>query len=85
MPSALQQPSYKNLLGMLRDMREQAGLTQRDLAKKLKQSQAWVHNTETGQRRADITEFLDWCLACDVDPAEAFKRLIAKRNARTRR
>ncbi len=69
---------YRELPPMLREMREQAGLTQRDLAKRLRQTQSWIHKTEAGDRRADVTEFLAWCLACDVDPEEAFRRLIGR-------
>lgn len=64
---------------MLRRMREEADLTQRDLANRLRRSQPWVHKTEIGERRADITEFLDWCLACDVDPEAAFRELRKSR------
>jgi predicted transcriptional regulator len=67
---------------MLRDMREQAGLTQRDLAKVVRHTQPWVHKTETGDRRADITEFLSWCLACKVDPEKAFRQLIDRTRGR---
>jgi ribosome-binding protein aMBF1 (putative translation factor) len=71
--------SYRRFPGMLREMREKAGLTQRDLAKKVRQPQTWVHKTEVGERRADITEFLEWCLACEVNPEAAFRELIKNR------
>jgi transcriptional regulator with XRE-family HTH domain len=71
--------SYRGLPAMLRAMREQAGLTQRDLAKRIRRTQPWVHKTEVGERRADITEFLDWCLACEVDPERAFQELRRRR------
>lgn len=71
--------SYRNVPGMLRAMREQAGLTQRDLAGKVRRSQPWVHKSEIGERRVDISEFLIWCVACDVDPEAAFKRLVKAR------
>lgn len=66
---------YREVPGMLRRMREQASLTQRALAKKLRVSHVFVHKSETGSRRVDIAEFMDWCLACDVDPQEAFAEL----------
>lgn len=60
---------------MLREMREGAKLTQREFAKKLRVTHVWVHKSEVGDRRVDIAEFLDWCLACQVDPEKAFRRL----------
>jgi len=50
-------------------------MTQRDLAKKLKMPQPWVHKSETGERRVDVAEFIDWCLACNVEAEEAIRRL----------
>lgn len=76
MPTKAQHaPSYRDFPAMLRRMREEADLTQRDLAERLRRTQPWVHKTEIGERRADITEFLDWCLACKVDPEVAFREL----------
>ncbi len=79
MVKALHAFRYRRIPGMLREMREQAGLTQRELAKRLKFSQPLVHKTEIGERRGDITEFLDWCLACGVDPEKAFRELLRHR------
>ena len=67
---------YRVLPGFLRQMREKAGLTQRDLGKKLKKAQSWVYNCETANRRADITEFIKWAEACEVNPKTAFSKLL---------
>ncbi len=67
---------YQRLPGFLRDLREGAGLTQRDLGQRLKKPQSWVHNCETGNRRVDVTEFIAWARACKVDPEDAFARLL---------
>lgn len=71
--------SYRNVPKMLREMRERANLTQRDVAKKTGRPQPWVHKSEVGERRIDISEFLDWCVACDTDPEAAFRELIRRR------
>lgn len=60
---------------MLRNMREEAGLTQRDLAKRLKMHNTMVHRSEIGDRRIDPVEFVAWCRACGVNPAEAIREL----------
>jgi len=72
-------PSYRNVPVLLRQMREEAKLTQRDLAQRLRRSQPWVHKSEIGERRVDIAEFLDWCIGCGVNPDEAFRQLIKQR------
>ena len=66
---------YQLLPALLKQIRNEARLTQRDLAKKLRVTHVWIHKSETGQRRVDVTEFMDWCITCDVDPVQAFRLL----------
>jgi transcriptional regulator with XRE-family HTH domain len=79
MAKAQHAPRYRHLPAMLRQMREEAGLTQRALAAKLAVTHVFVHKSEIGERRVDITEFLDWCVACGVDPEKAFRELARRR------
>lgn len=67
---------YQPLPPFLRAMREKSGLTQRELAAKLKVDHVFVHKSEVGERRVDVTEFLDWCVGCGVDPMKAFGTLV---------
>ena len=67
---------YRILPGFLRQMREKAGLTQRQLGKRLNKPQSYIHNCETANRRVDITEFIAWAEACEVNPKTAFSRLL---------
>ena len=60
---------------MLRNMREEAGLTQRDLAKRLKMHNTMVHRSEIGDRRIDPVEFAAWCRACDADAGEMIRQI----------
>jgi transcriptional regulator with XRE-family HTH domain len=75
MAKAQHAPRYRHLPAMLRRLREEAGLTQRELAAKLQTTHIFVHKSEIGERRVDITEFIDWTVACGVDPAQAFAEL----------
>ncbi len=70
---------YKPVPALLRRLREEAGLTQRDIGKKLDQPQSWVYSCEANIRRVDVAEFCDWCRACGVVPANAIRRLDARR------
>jgi len=66
---------YRQLPGLLRRLREDAQLIQRELGKKLKVSHVFVHKSEIGERRVDITEFMDWCRTCGVDLDRGWKEL----------
>lgn len=66
---------YRPLPPLLRRLRESAGLTQRQLAAQLRVTHVAVHKSETGERRVDVAEFIDWCLACGADPDVAFRSL----------
>ena len=67
---------YQILPGFLREMRGQGNLSQRQLGQRLKKPQSYVYNCETGNRRVDITEFVQWAKACEVDPKKAFSLLL---------
>jgi len=64
------------MCAMLRSMREDAGLTQRALAEKLRMHNTMVHRSEIGDRRIDPVEFALWCVACGVDLGKAVKELV---------
>jgi transcriptional regulator with XRE-family HTH domain len=72
-------PAYRRLPPFLRTLREAAGLTQRDLGKRLRKPQSWVYNCESANRRVDVTEFIAWARACGVEPGDAFERFLALR------
>lgn len=67
---------YRKLPPLLREMREEAGLTQRDLGKRMGKPQSWVYNCETANRRVDLSEFIAWCRACGVPPQQGLKRFL---------
>ena len=55
--------------------RHDAGLTQVALAKKLGRPQSFVSKFERGERRLDVTEFLDVARALGVDAASTIADL----------
>jgi transcriptional regulator with XRE-family HTH domain len=74
---AQQQPHYRRLPGFLRQLREDAGLTQRELGTKLEKPQSWIYNCETANRRVDLMEFVLWARACDKDPVKTVAEFLA--------
>jgi transcriptional regulator with XRE-family HTH domain len=55
--------------------RKAAGLTQRELADRLRKPQSFVAKYEGGERRIDVVEFLTVCQAIGVDSAKLLKAL----------
>ena len=66
---------YQLFLSMLVSARQEKGLSQRDVAKRLKKIQSYVSKYERGERRLDVVEFLDVAKVLDVDPHEIIDRL----------
>lgn len=55
---------------MLREARQEAGLTQTQLAERLDIPQAVISNVERGERRLDLVELSEYCDAVGVDLSE---------------
>ena len=58
---------HKRLLALLRQIRLNAGLRQVDVAKRLKEPQAFVSRYETGERRLDLLELREVCRALGIN------------------
>lgn len=73
MQAAQHDPRYRAFRRRLREAREAAGLTQVEVAKRMKKPQSWVSKCESGERRVDVIELsrfarlydkaLDWFVA----------------------
>ena len=69
-------PHYDIFKTKLVTMRKAAGLTQRQLAKRLKREHSFVGRIESGERRLDVVEFYWVCRACDQDPKSIYDELL---------
>jgi transcriptional regulator with XRE-family HTH domain len=49
-------PRYQRFLTRLREARGESGLTQEQVAKKLRRPQSYVSKSESGERRVDAVE-----------------------------
>jgi len=77
MPKSIHRESYKLLCSLLVARRKEAGLSQYDLARKLKRPQSFVAKIEVGERRIDVLEFLDITRALNADPYEILRAVEA--------
>jgi len=66
----------ERLCRILVDLRQQAGLTQRQLAKKLRREHSLIARLEQGERRVDLVEFFWLCLACRADASREASKLM---------
>jgi len=73
---ALYEQSYAAFTDLLKEERKKAGLTQAQLAKKLRRPQSYVSKYERGDRRLDVIEFLEIARVIGVDPTVFLKNLI---------
>jgi transcriptional regulator with XRE-family HTH domain len=64
----------EKLQKLLQSSREKAGLTQVELATKLKRPQSFVSKYESGERRLDLVELRDICQALGVSLTEFVRK-----------
>lgn len=75
MSRTLHSSRHRALTAFLVEKRKRAGLTQADVAKKLRRYQSFVATVEGGQRKIDVIELMAFAEAIGFDPKEAIKRL----------
>ena len=61
---------YTALLRVLRDARKEAGLTQKEVARKFGAHASFVSKCESGERRIDVIEFSSFCKLYGVTVTE---------------
>ncbi len=66
---------YETLIRLLREAREEANLTQVDLAEQLGQSQSFVSKCERGERRLDLIQLRTICRVLGISLVDFLKRL----------
>jgi transcriptional regulator with XRE-family HTH domain len=79
MSKTLRSPRHEALSAFLVARRKEAGLTQAEVAAKLRRYQSFVATVEAGQRRIDVVELLDLADAIGFDPREAIKAMKSVR------
>ena len=75
MKKALYEQSYAAFTDLLKEERKSAGLTQAQLAKKLRRPQSYVSKYERGDRRLDVIEFLEIARVIGFDPTKLISKL----------
>jgi len=65
---------YKVFSQLLRECRREAGISQVELAARLKETQSEISKFERGERRLDLVQLGWWCKALGCSLAEFIKR-----------
>jgi transcriptional regulator with XRE-family HTH domain len=72
----LRSRGHQTLIQILIEAREKAGMTQRDLAARIKRPHSFVGRMEGGERRVDVIEFIEIAKVLGADPKELFGKLV---------
>lgn len=83
MPSTLSSDAYAAFVEVMKEARASAGLTQAELADRLKQPQSLISKNERRERRIDVVEFLELAHALDVDPDVLLRAVIKRIEAKS--
>ena len=67
MKRSIHTKEYAIFVERLRKARQEAGLTQVQVAKKLKRPQSYISNVESGQQRVDVVELQKFAKLYDKD------------------
>lgn len=78
MDKAIYSRQGTSLRETLVDLRQKAGLTQRQLADKLGRERNLVGRLEMGERRLDVVEFYWLCKACGAKPETVASKLMRR-------
>jgi transcriptional regulator with XRE-family HTH domain len=69
---------HRRVMAALVEVRNTAGATQRELARRLARAHSYVSRIEKGDRRLDLPEFIQWCEVLGADPVEVLRRVMRR-------
>ncbi len=75
MAKSIHTARHEALRQVIIDKRLAAGLTQQQVAQKLRRYQSFVATVESGQRRIDVIEFLDFAAAIGFKPESVIRSI----------
>lgn len=68
-------PDYRLIVDWLASKRQVLGVTQEQLATKLRRPQSFVSKYENCERRLNVVEFLEICRALQINPQEILEKV----------
>jgi len=74
MPSSLHSRHYQIFRSLLVSARQESGLTQVQIAERLGKPQSFISKYERGERRLDLTEFIELADVLGIDVVDFMNR-----------
>ena len=81
MPRSSRSPRQARLQELLVSRRAAAGLSQEEVACRLRRPQSFISKYESGERRLDLVEFIEIAEAIGFDPGKLLAELIKVRQS----
>lgn len=78
MNKAITSEKYNKLNLIFKERRLALGLSMRDLGEIIKEPHSFVQKVEANQRKLDIFQYVQYCEALEIDPAETLTILMTK-------
>lgn len=69
---------YDLLRTLLREVRKRSGVTQEELAERLKETQSFVSKCERGERRLDLVQLNEFCNALEIPLLEFVREFVER-------
>lgn len=76
MGKQLRNARHKALMAAIAAVRVDAGMTQRDLARRLGRAHSFVGKVESGERQLNVLEFCELADALATSPTELLARIL---------
>lgn len=76
MNKAITSEKYRQLNLLFKQQRKALGLSMRDLGEIIKEPHSFVQKLEANQRKLDIFQYVQYCEALKLDPAETLSALM---------
>lgn len=78
MPASMFTDAYRVMVECLVEARRSAGLSQTELGRRMGKGQKFVSVIETGVRRIDLVEFVEWSKALERNPIDLFSAILTR-------
>lgn len=76
MSKHLRSARHRALVAALKVARESAGITQRELARRLDRAHSFVGKIESGERQLNVLEFCEYADTLGTDAAELIRAVV---------
>lgn len=82
MKKAIHSTDYRKLIEWLKSAREARGWGMRELGERIEEPHTFVQKVESMERRLDVYEYVQYCLALGINPADGLKLMQRSRHNR---